>query len=868
MNEIGRVVSRCLQCILTLVLAALAGACADSTEPESDPRSALLAVYDAMGGPEWRRNDNWATDAPIDTWYGVARSYGSRYGIQLDLSENGLFGSIPPEIGQLKSLETLNLTRNDLTGPIPPEIGNLANLEALYLGGNDFSGVIPRQLGRLRNLQTLRIWGNRLVGPIPPELGNLDSLRTLDLADNQLSRHIPRQLGNLANLYNLYLDRNRLSGPIPPQFGDLANLRFLRLSENELAGPIPPELGNLAYLKRLFVEDNQLSGPIPPELANLSSMERLWLSGNALSGPLPKALADISGLGFLSLDRNNLTGRVPAEFGRMSGLRELTLSRNEQLAGPLPTELTSLPRLDALVAGGTGLCAPADPDFQSWLDGVYKRRITICGEGEPPTAYLTQAVQSRVFPVPLVAGEKALLRVFVTARRDTNEGIPSVRARFFRDGRETHVEEIPGKPAPIPTEVDESSLLKSANAEIPAYVIQPGLDVVIEVDPEGTLDADILVSKRIPETGRLTVDVQAMPLFDLTVIPFVWSGTHDSSIVDLVEAMADDPDGHEMLQASRTLLPIGDLEVTAHAPVLSTSNNAYDVLSETRAIRFMEGGTGYYKGMMSRPVTAAGGVAYLPGWASFSTPHSTILAHELGHNLYLRHAPCGGAAYPDPSYPYPDGSIGAWGYDFRDGDSLVQPSQSDLMSYCGPKWISDYYFSNALRYRLIKAQPSPGPQTRSLLLWGGVGADSVPFLEPAFVVEAPPTPVRFGGEYRLVGRSGGGAELFTLTFDMPEVADGDGSSSFAFILPVRSGWEQRLATITLAGPGGSATLDANSDVGVAILVDPHSGQVRAILHDVPELDMEQEDPAAALGAGPGLEVLFSRGIPDAAAWRR
>jgi len=58
---------------------------------------------------------------------------------------------------------------------------------------------------------------------------------------------------------------------------------------------------------------------------------------------LPEALADMSGLGFLSLDRNNLNGPVPAELGRMSGLRELTLSHNEQLAGPLPSELTALP---------------------------------------------------------------------------------------------------------------------------------------------------------------------------------------------------------------------------------------------------------------------------------------------------------------------------------------------------------------------------------------------------------------------------------------------------------------------------------------------------------------------------------------------
>ena len=83
-------------------------------------------------------------------------------------------------------------------------------------------------------------------------------------------------------------------------------------------------------------------------------------------------------------------------------------------------------------------------------------------------------MQSQEFPVPLVAEEKALLRVFVTARKATNEGIPLVgnRARFYLDGKETHVEDIPGKSIPIPTEVDESSLSKSANAEIPAEPVR------------------------------------------------------------------------------------------------------------------------------------------------------------------------------------------------------------------------------------------------------------------------------------------------------------------------------------------------------------------------------------------------------------
>ena len=696
----------------------------------------------------------------------------------------------------------------------------------------------------------------------------------LDLQYNGLSGQLPPELGNLANLTLLDLRFNNFTGPIPPELGNLANLTKLDFGHfplfgGLLSGPIPPELGSLANLTVLDLGGNQLSGQIPPELGKLSHLTVLGLADNRLSGPLPVEFADLATLRLLHLHKNLLTGPIPAEFGRMSRLHELTLSFNEEMAGPLPSELTSLRQLGVLLASGTKLCVPSGPDFQTWLEEIYKRRIDPC-DSDPLMAYLTQAVQSRVFPVPLVAKEEALLRVFVTAPKSTSEGIPPVRARFYVDGRETHVEEIPGKSTPIPTEVDEGDLAKSANAEISADVIEPGLEMVIEVDPEGTLDENLLVAKRIPETGRLAVDVPALPVFDLTLIPFVWSETHDSSIVDLVEDMAEDPDDHPLLWDTRTLLPIGDLAVTAHEPVLSTSNSAFDLLARTAAIRVMEGGTGHYKGTMSPPVGGAGGVAHAPGRSSFSQPRGYIFAHELGHNLSLLHAPCVAQAWVDPSYPYPDGSIGAWGYDFR-GDSLTGPSTPDLMSYCGPRWISDYHFANGLRFRLSDADsvglPYLGPQ-KSLLLWGGVGADSVPFLEPAFVVEAPPTPTQSGGEYQLTGRSGGGTELFSLSFAMPEVAEGDGRSSFAFAVPVHSGWEHRLDVITLTGPGGSATLDPGSDLRVAILLDPRSGRVRAILHDVPELDTEQADASAALGAGPGLEVLFSRGIPDAVAWRR
>ena len=51
---------------------------------------------------------------------------------------------------------------------------------------------------------------------------------------------------------------------------------------------------------------------------------------------------------------------------------------------------------------------------------------------------------------------------------------------------------------------------------------------------------------------------------------------------------------------------------------------------------------------------------------------------------------------------------------------------------------------------------------------------------------------------------------------------------------------------------------------MAILRDPASGQVRGFFSELPQDVGTAAAAAAAIDAEPGLRVLFSRGIPDAA----
>ena len=203
----------------------------------------LAAIYNALGGEEWKNNTNWLSDEPVDDWYGVRVDADGR-GDALILEDNRLSGEIPPELGNLVNLKALNLRRNQLSGEIPPELANLVNLKGLNLRRNQLSGKIPSELGNLVNLKALHLHSNRLSGEIPPELGNLVNLKYLYLSGNQLSGEIPPELGNLVNLKYLYLSGNQLSGEIPPELGNLVKLdwRGMRLSGNPLTGCLPRNL--------------------------------------------------------------------------------------------------------------------------------------------------------------------------------------------------------------------------------------------------------------------------------------------------------------------------------------------------------------------------------------------------------------------------------------------------------------------------------------------------------------------------------------------------------------------------------------------------------------------------------------------------
>lgn len=470
-----------------------------------------------------------------------------------------------------------------------------------------------------------------------------------------------------------------------------------------------------------------------------------------------------------------------------------------------------------------------------------------------PSIYLNQVIQDREGTVPLIAGRPALLRIFTTGD-EVSFYRPTVRAEFYRDGEVVHTAVMSLESEVLPDEPDESRLDRSFNVEIPGELIQPLLELVVELDTENTVPKAPGSVTRYPARGAKRLNIVEMPVLRQTFVPTTDEFPRDTRVFEWLKGIG--PDSHHV-QVARTLLPIGKMEVFVHDTLyidldLTTKEGWSAYLRTVEAIWKMEGEMGYYYGVVVPPRgTAWSGLGYYDRPVSVGSTSPRIYAHEVGHNMSLRHAPCGDAGSPDPAFPFPDGSIGRWGYDFQHGLVRSPEFRKDVMGYCIPAWISDYHFTKAMYHRLAteKTPAERAAPEQTLMLWGSASHEEV-LLEPAFLVEAVPDMPTGAGVWRLTGYGPGGERRFDFGFSPSETDHG--GANFRFNIPYDPERDGAIESVVLSGPGGEVTLGRSGTPPMAIMRDRVTGQVRAILSDW---------AGDATMVGGDVEIMVSEGLP-------
>jgi hypothetical protein len=425
--------------------------------------------------------------------------------------------------------------------------------------------------------------------------------------------------------------------------------------------------------------------------------------------------------------------------------------------------------------------------------------------------YITQSTQTYTAGVPLVANRDGYLRVFVVAN-ESNTAKPSVRIRLSRPGAAEQVLTISASGGTTPVRVQEGTLGSSWNIPIEGSLIQAGLSVIAELDPENTIAESNEADNRFPATGSKDLRVQSVPVARIRFISVQQPGSSVGGDVSNVNRLIDL--AHRMHPLNGIQVDVDPQPFPTSAPLeAGTAGGGWlQLLSDLDGKRVAEGTGQIYYGVVKLGygraqgyvgLTLGQGVPTSAGWDD-ANDAGRVVAHELGHVWNRKHSPCGGPPDVDGNYPYSDGRIGVYGMDVNK-TSLKPLSSPDIMSYCfTDPWISDYTYTNVMDFRTSQAVVAArsGPPQPSVLVWGRM-VNGQPVLEPAFQIVARPSLPKRPGPYSVTGTTLDGTRLFDLSFDVSVAEDGPaGNGHFAFAVPLDLARASRLQNLRLTGPSG------------------------------------------------------------------
>lgn len=359
---------------------------------------------------------------------------------------------------------------------------------------------------------------------------------------------------------------------------------------------------------------------------------------------------------------------------------------------------------------------------------------------------VTQAIQNLANDVPLLAGKPTFVRVY--AALDSGVPIAGVQALLYgeRDGAP-----LPGSPL---RPINGNLAVASANAladradfdggwlfQLPTAWTQEGdaaiplenasLTLRVDLDPNG-YTGDTTPANNSAE-GDFTFTAKAPTCINLRS---VWTEARyqspwDISVGSVIE-LAESVHPTVRLLAFPEYNQLEEIDWCWKGPIygpfcstpyelddddsgLLTKMGVLDYFHSSPSICFQTGARTLYAGIVSAETTWSwAGLARrgkdqslskVPRYGSWSgnlertDGGAMTFVHEIGHNYDRKHIDCGNPKNPDGNYPYAtdmldDKALDApstyFGFDSRFLKPIAPDTNADYMSYCGPRWISDY----------------------------------------------------------------------------------------------------------------------------------------------------------------------------------
>ena len=140
-------------------------------------RYLLWLLYHATDGENWSNNaaNGWRPEnhggAAVCNLSDL--SCASSFVVSIILSNDGLDGTIPSELGHLTLLTNLEMSENSrLRGILPTNLRRLTNLRYLLLSNTGLVGTIPTELTQMTSLLEVWLFSTDLTGTVPSGFNN------------------------------------------------------------------------------------------------------------------------------------------------------------------------------------------------------------------------------------------------------------------------------------------------------------------------------------------------------------------------------------------------------------------------------------------------------------------------------------------------------------------------------------------------------------------------------------------------------------------------------------------------------------------------------------------------------------------------